>query len=54
MSHRYVQNLHYPRNMVVEQGLGRSIISPEKASDYIRSIEDGEVKELPNKPKKKE
>ena len=38
----------------IEQGLGRSIISPEKASDYIRPIEDGEVKELPNKPKKKE
>ena len=31
----------------IEQGLGRSIISPNKASDYIRPIEDAEAKELP-------
>ena len=32
----------------IEQGLGRSIISPNKASDYIRPIEDAEAKELPS------
>ena len=32
----------------IEQGLGRSIISPEKASDYIRPIENGDAKELPS------
>ena len=31
----------------IEQGLGRSIISSERASDYIRPIEDAESKELP-------
>ena len=31
----------------IEQGLGRSIISPQKASDYIRPIEEGEAQELP-------
>ena len=31
----------------IEQGLGRSIISLNKASDYIRPIEDAEAKELP-------
>lgn len=31
----------------IEQGLGRSIISPNKASDYIHPIEDAEAKELP-------
>ena len=32
----------------IEQGLGRSIISPNKASDYIHPIEDAEAKELPS------
>ena len=32
----------------IEQGLGRSIISPNKTSDYIRPIEDAEAKELPS------
>lgn len=32
----------------IEQGLGRSIISPNKASDYIRPIEDADAKELPS------
>ena len=31
----------------IEQGLGRSIISPQKASDYIRPIEEGKAQELP-------
>ena len=31
----------------IEQGLGRSIISPERASDYIRPIENGEAQILP-------
>ena len=31
----------------VEKQIGHSIISSQKASDYIRSIEDTEVKELP-------
>ena len=37
----------------IEQGLGRSIISSEKASDYIFPIEEGEAKELPNDTKSK-
>ena len=31
----------------IEQGLGRSIISPDKASDHIRPIEEGQAQELP-------
>ena len=31
----------------IEQGLGRSIISSQKASDYIRPIEEGKAQELP-------
>lgn len=31
----------------IEQGLGRSIISPQKASDYITPIETTEAQELP-------
>ena len=31
----------------IEQGLGRSIISPQKASDYIRPIEEVKAQELP-------
>ena len=30
----------------IEQGLGHSIISPDKASDYIHPIEDTKAKEL--------
>ncbi|MBQ7696995.1 MAG: Bro-N domain-containing protein [Paludibacteraceae bacterium] len=30
----------------IEQGLGRSIISSERASDYIRPIENGEAQEV--------
>ena len=36
------------KQWLAEQGLGRSIISPNKASDYIRPIEDAEAKELPS------
>jgi hypothetical protein len=32
----------------IEQGLGRSIISPQRASDYIRPIENGETQVLPS------
>ena len=32
----------------VEKQIGHSIVSPERASDYIRPIEDAEAKELPN------
>ncbi len=38
----------------IEQGLGRSIISSERASDYIRPIEDAESKELPLEDDNKE
>ena len=31
----------------LEKELGRNVISPQKASDYIRPIEDAEAKELP-------
>ena len=31
----------------LERQLGRSVISSQKASDYIRPVEDGEAKELP-------
>lgn len=31
----------------IEQGLGRSIISPDKASDHIHPIEEGKAQELP-------
>ncbi len=31
----------------VEKQIGHSIISSQKASDYIRPIEDAEAKELP-------
>ena len=31
----------------IEQGLGRSIISPDKASDHIRPIEEAKAQELP-------
>ncbi len=31
----------------IEKGLGRSIISPNKASDYIKPIEEGKSQELP-------
>ena len=39
----------------IEQRLGHTVISSQKASDYIRPIEDAEAKELPadNKNKKK-
>ncbi len=39
----------------IEKGLGRSIISPMKASDYIRPIEDAQAQELPfeDQPKDK-
>ena len=32
----------------IEQGLGRSIISPQRASDYIRPIENEETQVLPS------
>ena len=32
----------------LEKELGRSVVTPLKASDYIRPIEDTEAKELPN------
>ncbi len=32
----------------IEQGLGRSIISPQRASDYIRPIENGDTQVLPS------
>lgn len=32
----------------VEKQIGHSIVSPERASDYIRPIEEAEAKELPN------
>ncbi|MBP5476748.1 MAG: hypothetical protein J6Y00_03575 [Paludibacteraceae bacterium] len=38
----------------IEQGLGRSIISPERASDYIRPIENGEAQVLPLESDKNE
>lgn len=38
----------------IEKGLGRSIISSKRASDYIRPIEEGEAKELPSDEKDKE
>ena len=31
----------------LERQLGRSVISAERASDYIRPIEDGKAEELP-------
>ena len=31
----------------IEKGLGRSIISPDRASDHIRPIEDAQAQELP-------
>ena len=31
----------------VEKQIGHSIVSKERASDYIRPIEDAEAKELP-------
>ncbi len=31
----------------IEKGLGRSIISPDKASDHIKPIEEGTAHELP-------
>ena len=31
----------------IEQGLGRSIISPDKARDHIRPIEEAKAQELP-------
>ena len=37
----------------IEQGLGRSIISPDKASDHIRPIEEGKAQELPFNAKEK-
>lgn len=33
----------------LERQLGRSVISSEKASDYIRPIEEGDAQELPSK-----
>ena len=38
----------------IELGLGRSIISPERASDYIRPIENGEAQVLPLESDKNE
>ena len=32
----------------VEKQIGHSIVSPERASDYIRPIEEADAKELPN------
>ena len=36
----------------LERQLGRSVISSKKASDYIRPVEDANVKELPNHKRK--
>ena len=38
----------------IEQGLGRSIISSERASDYIRPIENGDAQVLPSESDKDE
>lgn len=37
----------------IEKGLGRSIISPDKASDHIKPIEEGKAHELPFEGKDK-
>jgi hypothetical protein len=36
----------------LERQLGRSVISSQRASDYIKPIEDAESKELPFEEKK--
>jgi hypothetical protein len=38
----------------LERQLGRSVISSERASDYIRPIEDNSVQELPLDTDKKD
>ena len=37
----------------MERRLGRPVVSPEKASDYIKPIEESEAKELPAEKKKR-